>query len=153
MKKILNDMYLHISAVDEFPEPHRRMVKLALNLTRLEPDVICISKCADPERSFSVRFAWCDDFDKNPEPAILKMQTYRIECNEAMLVKQHESRNGNPQVYHAKELMVAEDYSGFDIAKAQRRRERYLKKNPDKSRMGYQKWWHQWLKENKISRR
>ena len=84
MKKILNDMYLHISAVDEFPEPHRRMVKLALNLTRLEPDVICISKCADPERSFSVRFAWCDDFNKNPEPAILKMQvTYVANTNTA----------------------------------------------------------------------
>lgn len=153
MKKILHDMYLHRSAVDDLPEPHRWMVKLAMSLTGLGPDVICISSLSTRENGYSVRFAWVDDFDRNPEPAILRMQTYRIEGTNATLVKQHVSRNGNPQVYHAKELLVREDYPGFSVAKAKARRARYLKLNPDKKRMGYQKWWHQWLKENKISRR
>ena len=151
MKKVHHDMFLHKSAVNDFPEPHRRMVKLALKLSGAQDfDVICISSQANPESDYGVRFVTVDDFDNNPEPAILRQRTYRIGCNEAILVKDRVSKNGNPQIYHGTELLVGKDYYGFDTAAAERRRETYLKLNPDRRRMGYQRYWLEWAKENKI---
>lgn len=151
MKKILHDIYLHKSAVDSLPEPSRNLVKLSLNLTRLRPDVIRISELASIEGPYHVMYAWCDDFDGNPEPSILKTQTWRIEHNTAILVKERESKNGNPQVYHAKELMVGPGYGGFDAGKAEARRKAYLKLKPDTRRMGYRKWWDAWRKGTNTS--
>ena len=55
------------------------------------------------------------------------------------------------QIYHSKELFVADDYTGFDIEKAKSRTMLWNTiPNIDKSRIGWKKYWINLLTENNI---
>jgi hypothetical protein len=149
MKKVHGDMFVHRSAINQYKEPYQSMVKRALELTNFSkpPDVICINTYADPEYSYKVRFSWVDDFNNNPEPNIEKQETWVIRNTNAERIKTRSSKNGNPQIYHGKDLLVNKDYYGFDVEHVEKRREQYKKLNPDKRRMGYRNWWDNFLEE------
>lgn len=142
MKVVAGWSYVHLSAVGELHMKERMLVAEALHLAAKagqgRPDVVAC-------RETTVLMSWCDDFDGNPEPAILKS----LACKDGKLGIPRISGD-NPQVYHGKELMVDPHYKRFSRKLAAERRARYLELKPDPLRMGRKKWWTDWCTENGI---
>lgn len=61
-------------------------------------------------------------------------------------------RRGGIQVYHSKELFMADDTDLIDLEKAKERTRLWnsLVSKEDKKKIGNKKFWHRWCTENKI---
>lgn len=60
-------------------------------------------------------------------------------------------RSKNPQIYHSKELFVANNYQGFDIEKAKERTKLWKSlPNLDTHRIGNKDFWKEYLKINGV---
>lgn len=153
MKRVNGVLYVHRSALNQLPEPYLGYTLKALDLVKdlePEPDVVSIRALCTPN-DYKVVLTYVEDFDGQEEPNILRQVIYQV-LQGVKAVKYYERlcRNGNPQIYHGKEMLVDPDYKGFDLAKAAERRAKYLPLKPDPKRMGYRNWWDQWCKDNNI---
>ena len=73
MKLVQHDAYVHVSAIDQLPAAFRAPARRAVAACESwAPDVLQVMlKAEDPAETLIVKLACCDDFDGNPEPAIL----------------------------------------------------------------------------------
>ena len=85
----------------------------------------------------AVSFIQSPDWDKSPEPLV--GDSYKVDA--AGDTKFRRSNPENPQIYHHKYSFVAPDYSGFNVAESRQHAQQWESLQPDKSRIGYKKYW------------
>lgn len=150
MKKVCQCLYVHKSNIDE----------LFQNIGYLEKEKILSIIKSKKENGFDfqvIKYNVKDrklsliqspDWDTANEPIVGDSFMIDIISGEEKLTKK---KPNNPQIYHSKELFVAPDYKGFDIAKAKERTKLWNSiPNINKNKIGYKNYWIDILSENGI---
>lgn len=146
MKKIGNALYAHCST--DFRESHEEMIQQAKRImigadmyNELLGSVIYKMNFRDNV----VTFIESEDFDSAREPQVGK--AYVVNLNTGK-IKTIEPKG---QIYHHKWMFVPEDYAGFDIEESKSWSEKWRSVFPvDRkisSRIGYKKYWVEYLKQ------
>ena len=128
-KKIGSSIWVHKSQENVLPRSELEKAKEKLN--GFSYTVIRYDK-----ETGNFSFIKSSDFDSNSEPTV----------EDSLLVKKdgsatHTKRSEDPFIYHKKELMVGEDYKGFDIQKAKDRTSKIEAMNLNKSLIGRKSYW------------
>lgn len=84
-----------------------------------------------------VSFIQSPDWDKSPEPLVGDS----CKVDKEGRAKFRPGSPDNPQIYHHKHQFVAPDYEGFNVAESRQRSQQWESLHPDKSRIGYKKYW------------
>lgn len=107
-KKIFDDLYLHISAIDALSlQAYRDLISAAIEV--IPPDAkgrINVIKLNI--RSGRISLLEYDDFDKNPFPFLL--ESWVIEPNSEKYSYRTYQNSLNPPILHRKELLVKDNY-------------------------------------------
>lgn len=150
MKKIYGSIYVHKSNVKSLDEFYQEQINNAIWFLSSQGypidtyEVIKINT-----KKISITFIESEDWDIAREPVV--GQAYRVDENgDVRIIKQ----KSNPQIYHHKWMFVGEDYKGFDLEESKRWSEQWQKILPNtkeiKSRIGYKKYWEEFLKDNNL---
>ncbi|EOU2097118.1 hypothetical protein C0L75_03095 [Clostridium perfringens] len=150
MKKIYGSIYVHKSNVKSLDEFYQEQINNAIWFLSSQGypidtyEVIKINT-----KKISITFIESEDWDVAREPVV--GQAYRVDENgDVRIIKQ----KSNPQIYHHKWMFVGEDYKGFDLEESKRWSEQWQKILPNtkeiKSRIGYKKYWEEFLKDNNL---
>jgi hypothetical protein len=92
-------------------------------------------------RTGAVSFIASPDFDTAPEPAV--GESIRVDA--AGNVRRRRA-SADPEIYHHKWLLVADDYAGFDVAESQARSLQWTAlPNLDRRRIGRQSYWQTYV--------
>lgn len=149
MKKIGGCIYAHYTMYDE---------KLDVELVNMIDDAISIlfdegvgSHLLSTEiykidlKNNTVSFIESKDWDKAREPQVGDAYNVNLTTKEIKFIK------SKGQIYHHKWMFVADDYNGFDIEESKRWSEKWQSILPKdrivKSRIGYKKYWDEYLEE------
>lgn len=130
--------YLANSVINDFRE---RIAELGIYLSNAEDMPIVIKY--DIEKD-SITMLYVADWLTAKEPEINGAWLYKMKDRSVSYIK------GRGQIYHSKELFVLPTYKAFDLEKARQRTKewnRYIQAG-DKSRIGYKKYWKEFLKRN-----
>lgn len=98
-----------------------------------------------------VSFIKSPDWDTAREPLV--GDAYMIDLNENAPLRKRTVKitKSKGQIYHHKWMFVADDYQGFDIEESKKWSEKWQSVIPAergiKSRIGYKKYWDEYLKE------
>ena len=140
MKKVVNCIYVHKSAIHQLGE-NANFVEKVIKIIDFPYDIIKFDT-----KTKNITLVQCEEFDKVHEPIV----------GDCLLIKYNEEKvkliKSKGQIYHKKYLFVDKDYTGFDIEAEKNRAEKYdnmLKKHPDKkikSKIGYKNKWLEVLK-------
>lgn len=91
----------------------------------------------------SITFINSKNFDTADEPSLYESMKVDITGN----TKYAKYDEFNPPIYHHKWLFVKDDYKNFDVEKSKQRSQEWLsKKDIDFTRIGYKKYWDNWIK-------
>lgn len=154
MKKIGGCVYMHMSIRAGACEQIKNMVADAERVFR---KVVGIKDFMDIEiikvdiKNNKVSFIKSPDWDTAREPLV--GDAYMIDLNEDTPLKKRTVKitKSKGQIYHHKWMFVADDYEGFDIEESKRWSEEWQSVIPAdrkiKSRIGYKKYWDEYLKE------
>lgn len=141
MKKIGGCVYVHWTAHRQLDEEQKNLLYKAISICRVGFDKSEVYKI--DVKNQKVSFIESDDFDKVREPMIHKSWCVDIKTKEVKEIK------GKGQIYHHKWMFVSDDYNGFDIEESKRWSEKWQSVLPKevKSRIGYKKYWDEYLKQ------
>lgn len=81
-------------------------------------------------------FIQSSDFDSSPEPIVGNSLIVHAD-GKTKLIKAPQ----DPWIYHHKWLMVSDTYSGFNVPQAKSRSLKWIKFNPDRSKIGKKSYW------------
>jgi hypothetical protein len=106
-------------------------------------------------KTHDISFIQCDDFNCESEPSILMIISYKYLNGKYIFHSKKCYRNReNKQIYHHKWLFVLDDFFGFNVEESKKRSIHWkgiLGNNKTvSSKIGYSKFWKQWLKENNM---
>lgn len=143
MKKIGSTVYIHYSARRQLTKEQKDLLWKASNICKLGFNKSEIYKI--DLKNERVSFIECDDFDVAREPQVGKSWVVDVEKNDYKEVKP------KGQIYHHKWMFVEDNYTGFDIEESKRWSEKWQSVIPAeksiKSRIGYKKYWDEYLRE------
>lgn len=154
MKKIGGCVYMHMSMRAGACEQIKNMVADAEKVFR---KVVGIKDFMEIEivkvdiKNNKVSFIKSPDWDIAREPLV--GDAYMIDLNEDAPLKKRTVKitKGKGQIYHHKWMFVADDYKGFDIEESKKWSKKWQSVIPAdrkiKSRIGYKKYWDEYLKE------
>lgn len=154
MKKIGGCIYMHISMRTNVEEKIKNMIEDAEKVFR---KVIGIKDFMEVEivkidvKNNKVSFIKSPDWDTAREPLV--GDAYMIDLNEDAPLRKRTVKitKSKGQIYHHKWMFVADDYQGFDIEESKKWSEKWQSVIPAekgiKSRIGYKKYWDEYLKE------
>ncbi len=88
-------------------------------------------------RRGSLSFVTSPDFDTAPEPTVGESILVRVDGSSSCRAPARD-----PEIYHHKWLMVADDYTGFDVEASKRRSGAWMQlPNVDRRRIGRKRYW------------
>lgn len=90
-------------------------------------------------RSGDVSFIKSPDWDSASEPTV--GDSVKVDAQGQSKLRR--ANPDNPQIYHHKYQFVDASYGGFNVAESRRHAEEWERLQPDKSRIGYKKYWDQ----------
>lgn len=146
LKRVGTSLYTHISNISELlsklsADEQQRVVYTTSNADHK----FAIIKYNKQSKNLSL--IECDTWDMLNEPIVGDAHTYKLNGDYKVI-------KGGVNVYHSKELFVADDYKGFDLEQA---KQRTIEWNniPNiksiKNKIGNLKFWTQLLKENGVA--
>ncbi|HEY4002771.1 MAG TPA: methyltransferase domain-containing protein [Candidatus Xenobia bacterium] len=132
--KIVGDnVYVHRSALAQSPVPEDVVDRRATHLPRdFDYQIVKWNK-----RTGDVSFIKSPDWDEAAEPTV--GDSCKVDGKGR--VKARHADPANPQIYHHKYQFVAPDYDGFNVAESRQHARDWEALHPDKSRIGYKKYW------------
>ena len=144
MKKIGSCTYVHHKGIRLLSKKEKDLILKALKIIpediRIETTIVKV----DP-RNKKVTLIESKDFDTAREPEVGTAYNIDIEKCEYKTIKPR------GQIYHHKWMFVPEDYKGFDIEESKKWSDLWQSIIPKdktiKSRIGYKKYWDEYLKE------
>lgn len=141
MKKIGGCVYVHHTNHCELSKEQKELVEQAYNICNIGFECSEIFKIDIKNKKVS--FIQCKDFNTSREPLITYAWCVDIKTKEVKEIK------GKGQIYHHKWMFVSDDYNGFDIEESKRWSEKWQSVLPKevKSRIGYKKYWDEYLKQ------
>ena len=154
MKKIGGCVYMHISMRTKVDEKIKNMIADAERVFRkvigmkdfMEVEIVKVDV-----KNNKVSFIKSPDWDTAREPLV--GDAYMIDLNENAPLRKRTVKitKSKGQIYHHKWMFVADDYQGFDIEESKKWSEKWQSVIPAergiKSRIGYKKYWDEYLKE------
>ena len=154
MKKIGGCIYMHISMRTKVDEKIKNMIADAERVFRkvigmkdfMEVEIVKVDV-----KNNNVSFIKSPDWDTAREPLV--GDAYMIDLNENAPLRKRTVKitKSKGQIYHHKWMFVADDYQGFDIEESKKWSEKWQSVIPAergiKSRIGYKKYWDEYLKE------
>lgn len=143
MKKIGTAVYVHYTNHKELTQEQKSILEKACEICKIGFECSEIYKV--DVRNKKVSFIESKDFNESREPTVGKGYVVDIEN------KTYKEIKPKGQIYHHKWMFVADDYTGFDIEESKRWSEKWQSVIPAdkkiKSRIGYKKYWDEYLKE------
>ena len=146
IKRVGYCLYVHKSNIKELrtklTDDMNIMLDSVIHCVEVELDVpYHIIKVDTKNQKISV--IECFDWDKYEEPTV--GNSYCFDCN----TMRYSMKKGGTKVYHHKWMFVSDDYNGFDIEESKRWSEKWQSVLPKevKSRIGYKKYWDEYLKQ------
>lgn len=141
-KDIGDSIYIHKDYVndiisDPIYEEFRKHLRdnFSFNILKIKKDLSYIT------------FINSKDFDTSNEPALYES----IKVDKNGISKYIKYDEFNPPIYHHKWLFVKDDYKGFDVEESKKRSRIWLsKKDIDFTRIGYKKYWNNFIKKINI---
>lgn len=148
MKKIGGCLYIHCSMYNNVDADIVNKIDDALT--------IMVSKGMLPEwlmsevykidlKNNTVSFIESEDWNSAREPQVGDAYNVNLTTKEIKKIK------SKGQIYHHKWMFVSDDYDGFDVEESKRWSEKWQSVIPQdkkiKSRIGYKKYWDEYLKE------
>lgn len=141
-KDIGDSIYIHINYANDIIPEHiyekfRKYLKddFLFNILKIKKDLSSIS------------FINSRDFDTSDEPSLYES----IKVDNDGKIKYTKYDEFNPPIYHHKWLFVKDDYKGFDVEESKERSKIWLsKKDIDFTRIGYKKYWDNFIKKINI---
>jgi hypothetical protein len=132
--KIVGDnVYVHRSSIQASPVPVDVVEKRASLLPRgFDYDIVKWNR-----RSGDVSFIQSPDWDTAAEPIV--GDSCKVDADGRAKLRHYNP--DNPQIYHHKYQFVRPDYGGFNVAEARTHAQEWEALKPDKSRIGYKKYW------------
>lgn len=85
----------------------------------------------------NISFINSPDWNCSHEPLVGEIYTVTPKGE----VKYRKFNDQNPQIYHHKWMFVQDDYDGFDVEASKKRSKAWEKLKPNKSKIGYKKYW------------
>ena len=148
MKKIGGCIYTHCSNYDNLTENIKNMVAIAtaimFNAGMMLEWLGSVIYKVDAKNK-KVKFIESKDFNTAREPQVGNSYPVDLDAEKIKLTK------AKGQIYHHKWMVVDESYKGFDIEESKRWSEKWQSVIPKdrkiKSRIGYKKYWDEYLKE------
>ena len=154
MKKIGGCIYMHISMRTKVDEKIKNMIADAERVFRkvigmkdfMEVEIVKVDV-----KNNKVSFIKSPDWDIAREPLV--GDAYMIDLNENAPLRKRTVKitKSKGQIYHHKWMFVADDYQGFDIEESKKWSEKWQSVIPAergiKSRIGYKKYWDEYLKK------
>lgn len=147
MKKVVNNYYVHISAIEELKkidgaieilEKTKEKLPLEFNYKIIKFNI----------KTKAITYVESNDWDEEKEPSVGNAITFNEKSPNGKLIKE------KGQIYHHKWCFVSDNYKGFNIEESKKRSkewEKYITKEWS-CRIGYRKYWKEFLKENNIER-
>ena len=153
MKKIGGCIYMHISMRTKVDEKIKNTLADAERVFRkvigmkdfMEVEIVKVDV-----KNNKVSFIKSPDWDTAREPLV--GDAYMIDLNENAPLRKRTVKitKSKGQIYHHKWMFVADDYQGFDIEESKKWSEKWQSVIPAergiKSRIGYKKYWDEYLK-------
>lgn len=143
MKKIGTASYVHYSAYAQLTTEQKEMLRNAIEICREGYEIATIYKV--DAKNKKVTFIESKDFDIAREPEVGDSYTVDLDTQKIKITK------AKGQIYHHKWMFVNDNYKGFDIEESKRWSEKWQSVIPKdrgiKSRIGYKKYWDEYLKE------
>lgn len=132
--KIVGDnVYVHRSALSESPIPEDVVEKREEKLPKgFDFQIVKWNR-----RSGDVSFIQSPDWDTASEPTV--GDSVKVDADGHVALRHYNPEN--PQIYHHKYQFVAPDYDGFNVAESRAHAQQWEKLHPDKTRIGYKKYW------------
>lgn len=154
MKKIGGCIYMHISMRTKVDKKIKNMIADAERVFRkvigmkdfMEVEIVKVDV-----KNNKVSFIKSPDWDIAREPLV--GDAYMIDLNENAPLRKRTVKitKSKGQIYHHKWMFVADDYQGFDIEESKKWSEKWQSVIPAergiKSRIGYKKYWDEYLKK------
>jgi hypothetical protein len=142
-----NVIYIHKSAINCLPTRERELVEVTSKVTSLNYDIVKVDL-----NNSAVSFIVSPDWDSAREPRVGDVcRVQLLGGKSSYRADFYLGRETNPQIYHHKWMFVDDDYEGFDVEEAKRWSERWensgLVLPEDKSRIGYQDYWEDLIKD------
>lgn len=138
MKKILEKVWLHKSALKQLSSEHRAYVKKIIRNNPIDFDVVRFDIATN-----NVTLIKVEDWNNQYEPVLVYSVTIK---SDGTVSKRNESKD-NPTIYHQKELFVNEDYRGFDVKEAYERTKVWKALKLPSSKIGRYKYWSEELEK------
>lgn len=146
IKRMGTAKYTHISNFKALELEELKMLNEAFDLMKEKIEFmkdVCVLKV--DLKNNKVTFIQSKDWDTAREPEVGDAYSVDLVKKEIKFIK------AKGQIYHHKWSFVAEDYAGFDIEKNKKWSEEWQEKLPKtrevKSRIGYKKYWEEYLEE------
>lgn len=150
MKKVKNNFYVHKSNINELlpqvGEEFREKVRLTLMYFDIKGiDYEVVKYNADNQ---TLSLIESPDWDTAMEPEVGDSWLVDLYHTPNKISKKNKRRT-NPQIYHSKELFVADDYTGFDVVAAKQRTRQWkpVAKGLG-TKIGNKLFWIELMKEN-----
>lgn len=148
MKKIGTIIYTHFSNMNNFTEKMNDMIYRANNIMidqgMLYEWLISAIFKFDMKKN-TVTFIESSNWDTAREPEVGDAYKVDLETGEIKIIK------AKGQIYHHKWMFVSDDYDGFDIEESKKWSKKWQSVIPTdkkiKSRIGYKKYWDEYLRE------
>lgn len=148
MKKIGTAIYTHCSNCKSLSEEHQKLIDMAITImsdaNMYEQWLGCVVYKIDIKKN-TVSFIESKNFDTAREPEVGNAYTVNLDTKKIKIIK------SKGQIYHHKWMFVEEDYCGFDVEDSKRWSGEWQAVIPSdktiKSRIGYKKYWDEYLRE------
>ena len=148
MKKIGTAIYTHASNYDNLTGKIKNMVDRATTIMLNEEMMLewlgSVIYKVDTKNN-TVSFIESEDFDTAREPQVGNAYAVNLKTGKIKTIK------AKGQIYHHKWMFVADDYAWFDIEESKKWSEKWQSILPKdrkvKSRIGYKKYWDEYLRE------
>lgn len=148
MKRIGGNIYLHCSVYDSVDEGIKKMLDKAtaimFNKGMLVEWLGSVVYKLDMKNN-TVSMIESYDWDTAREPQVGNAYNINLDTEEIKTIK------SKGQIYHHKWMFVLNSYKGFDVEESKKWSEKWQSVIPNdkkiKSRIGYKKYWDEYLKE------
>ncbi len=154
MKKIGGCVYMHMSMRKRVDANIQGMITDAEQVFRKKigmKDFLEVEIVKVDIKNNKVSFIKSPDWNTSREPLV--GDAYMIDLNEDAPLRKRTVKitKSKGQIYHHKWMFVADDYKGFDVEESKKWSEKWQSVIPSdrtiKSRIGYKKYWDEYLKQ------
>lgn len=148
MKRIGGNIYLHCSVYDSVDEEIKKMLDKATAIMFNKGMIVewlgSVVYKVDIKNN-TISMIESENWDTAREPRVGNAYNINLDTEEIKTIK------SKGQIYHHKWMFVSDDYTGFDIEESKRWSEKWQSVIPKdrkiKSRIGYKKYWDEYLKQ------